>query len=257
MKSILRSSPVQFILSQLIWAYMALIGRTVRWTIEGAEHMDALWEQPEGFIIASWHSRIIMLPTIWTQHLRKRYGDAKTASILISLSRDGEFVARASEQLGLHIIRGSSANRKKAQKNKGAAAAIREVGELLDQGAAVCMTVDGPRGPRQRAGMGAVVLAQRKQAKIITYALACSPAKRFNSWDNFVVPLPFTKGTIIIGEPIDVDRSIEAEAIRLQLESELNAATKKAEEMCGGIYTDPAPLNKAPASPASSDLAAE
>ena len=118
MKSILRSSPVQFILSQIIWAYMALIGRTVRWTIEGVEHMDELWDQPDGLIVASWHSTILMLPTIWTQHLRKKHGDAKTAAILISLSRDGECVARASEQLGLHIVRGSSGNRKKANKNK-------------------------------------------------------------------------------------------------------------------------------------------
>ncbi|OUY01598.1 lysophospholipid acyltransferase family protein [Ponticaulis sp.] len=248
MKSILRSGPVQSTLAFLIWAYMALIGRTNRWTVEGLDKVTPLWDGEEGIIAASWHSRILLLPVGWTRYMRHRAGSKGKLAIMISLSRDGEFVARAAEKLGLKVIRGSSGNKKKQNKNKGGAAAIRETGDLLGQGGAVCITVDGPRGPRQRASLGVALLAQRKNAKIVTYALASSPAHRFNSWDHFVLPFPFTKGAIVIGDIIDAPRDVPAEEIRLKVELALNAATQRAEELVGGTYEPPEPLAEETAS---------
>lgn len=250
MKSILRSSIVQTILSNLIWAYMAVVGRTLRWQVEGMDKVDEYWDGPGGMIVASWHSQIVLLPAIWTQFLRKRKNNSKRPAILISLSRDGEFVARAAEKLGLRIIRGSSGNRKKASKLKGGVQAIREVSDFVAQGNPVCLTVDGPRGPRQRASSGAIVLAQRKQTKIMIYAQAASPAARMNSWDRLIVPMPFGKGAIVIGDLIDADRDIPVEDLRLRVEAALNRATQRASELVGAEYEPPAPLQETKDTPA-------
>ncbi|MBN03876.1 lysophospholipid acyltransferase family protein [Ponticaulis sp.] len=244
MKSILRSGPVQSTLAFLIWAYMALIGRTNRWHVEGLEKVEPLWDGDQGLIAASWHSRILLLPVGWTRYMRHRAGSDGKLAIMISMSRDGEFVARAAEKLGLKVIRGSRGNKKKQDKDKGGAAAIRETGELLKEGGAVCITIDGPRGPRQRASLGAALLAQRRGAKIVTYALAASPAKRLNSWDRFVIPFPFTKGAIVIGDIIEAPRGVPAEDIRQRMEDALNAATQRAEELVGGTYEPPEPLSE-------------
>jgi len=257
MKSFLRSGPVQAVLAFLIWSYMALIGRSVRWQIEGLEKVEPLWDAPGGLLFSSWHSRIFLLPVIWTQKLRHRPNNKRQPAILISLSRDGEFVARASEKLGLQVIRGSAGNKKKADKDKGGAAAIREVSDLLGrEDGVVCMTVDGPRGPRQRAAMGAALLAQRKRATIVTYALATAPAKRLNSWDRFVVPLPFTRGAIVIGDIIKAERGEKTESIRARMEAALNSATQRAEELVGGEFEPPAPQD-APVTPAADQVMAK
>ena len=256
MKSILRSGIVQSLLANLIWGYMALIGRTNRWTVEGLEKVGPLWDGDQGLVVASWHSRILLLPVGWTKYMRHRAGSDGKLAIMISLSRDGQFVAHAAEKLGLKVIRGSAGNKKKKSKNKGGAAAIRETSDLLGQGGAVCITVDGPRGPRQRASLGAALMAQRKNAKILTYALASSPSKRLNSWDRFVVPLPFTKGAIVIGDIIDAPRDEPAESIRLKIETALNAATERAEELVGGRYEPPKPIPETVAPTKPDELAA-
>lgn len=247
MKAILRSAPVQSLLANLIWAYMTLVGRASRWTVEGEEELHAVWkEMDHGLIFSCWHSRILLLPVGWMLE-KKKIGMARgNPGILISLSRDGEFVARAAEKLGLQVIRGSAGNKKKKSKNKGGAAAIREASDILGNAGVVCITVDGPRGPRQRASLGAVLLAQRKNAKIVTYAFAASPARRFNSWDRFVVPFPFGKGAVVFGPIVDAPRDVDPEIIRQQVEDALNAATERAEEIVGGKFEPPAPLDKAP-----------
>lgn len=256
MKSILRSDIVQSILAQIIWVYMLAISKTGRWQVEGLERAREIWKDERGGVLACWHSRILLLPVGWTKYVRHFDSNKPNPAILISLSKDGEFVARASEKLGLKIIRGSSGNKKKKTKKKGGAAAIRETTEFLGQGGIVCITLDGPRGPRQRAGLGAVLMAQKKGARLIPYAHAIKPAKRLNSWDRFLVPFPlFPKGAIIFGEPIETNRDMSAQEIREKLEIAVNEATERAEALIGGQFEPPEPIRATP--PSDDMMAAE
>jgi lysophospholipid acyltransferase (LPLAT)-like uncharacterized protein len=66
-----------------------------------------------------------------------------------------------------------------------------------------------------------------------------------NSWDRFVIPLPFTRGVIIWGDPISVARNAgadEVEAARLQIEASLTAVTDAADAAMGveGVAPEPA-----------------
>ena len=251
MKAVFRSAPVQGLLAGLIWLYMATLGRTIRWQVEGMDKARACWSDERGFIAAAWHSRILILPTAWTRYARHWDQPKGPLAILISLSRDGGFVATAAHMLGLKVIRGSAANKKKRDKDKGGAAAIREAGELLGSGGAVCITLDGPRGPNQRAGIGPILIAKKKRVPILIYALASSPARRLKSWDRFLLPAPFGKGAIVFDGPIEIPRDEDAETLRLRVEERMNAATRRAEELVGLRSIDPAPLQqsltKAPA----------
>jgi lysophospholipid acyltransferase (LPLAT)-like uncharacterized protein len=70
-----------------------------------------------------------------------------------------------------------------------------------------------------------------------------------NSWDRFVIPLPFTRGVIIWGEPITVTRNAgadEIEAARLQIEASLTAVTVAADAAMGVEAVAPEPA-EAPA----------
>ncbi|MEE8219559.1 MAG: hypothetical protein V3R43_02880 [bacterium] len=60
----------------------------------------------------------------------------------------------------------------------------------------------------------------------------CFAARRrvvFNSWDRFVLPLPFSRAVVIYGEPFTVGPDNDGEAARLTLEERLNAITCQAE----------------------------
>jgi lysophospholipid acyltransferase (LPLAT)-like uncharacterized protein len=153
--------------------------------------------------------------------------------MLISLSKDGEPVARAIKHLGIDSIRGSAANKKKQQKDKGGVRAVAEAIRRLKSGGGVCITPDGPRGPREIASAGAILLAQRTGAPILPFGVATSPNKRLGSWDRFMLPFPFTRGTIIFGTPIYAARDDDSDALLAALQTSLDTATARAESLLG------------------------
>ncbi|MEL7453729.1 MAG: lysophospholipid acyltransferase family protein [Pseudomonadota bacterium] len=239
MKALLRSEPVAVCLGWLIWAYMALCGRTIRWSIEGIDDARRAWIAHDALIVAAWHSTILTLPTGWTKFMRKWPSRGAPSAMLISLSPDGEPVARAIRHLGLEAIRGSAFHKRK-RKDKGGGAALAEASRLLKSGGALCITPDGPRGPRQRSGLGPILIAKRTGAVILPYALATTPSKRLATWDRFQIPFPFAKGAIVFGPVVTLDAAGSAENMRAILEARLNAATSRAEALCGAPHIAPA-----------------
>ena len=111
--------------------------------------------------------------------------------------------------------------------------AVAEASRRLREGGYVCMTPDGPRGPRRIASPGAVTLAQRTGAAIVPYAISTRPAPRLDTWDRFIVPLPFARGAIVFGPPIDCPRGASLDQLCEALQSGMDAATRRAEELAG------------------------
>lgn len=241
MKALFRSRPVTLLLGVLIWAWMALVARTVRWKVEGLEQAADTWSASQGVVVAGWHSRIMLLPSGWVRHMKHWPGPIEKGAMLISLSPDGEAVTRAIGYLGLHAIRGSAANKKKARKDKGGIKAIAEAVRLLKSGTGVCITPDGPRGPAETVSPGAVMIAQRAGAPLLPYALSVKPAWRLRTWDRLIVPLPFTRGAIVYGPPLATPREADPETLRAELQKRLDAATQRA-DMLAGYSSDQTPV---------------
>jgi len=239
MKWLFRSAPVVAGLGVLIWAYMALCSRTIRWRVEGLEQARSDWQAYNGIVVAAWHSTILTLPTAWTRYMRHWPGRQAPSAMLISMSADGEPVARAIKHLGLESIRGSS-NHKRKGKDKGAIKAVRAATDLLKAGGALCITPDGPRGPRQRCGSGPIAIAKLGNAAILPYALATAPSKRLSSWDRFQIPFPFARGAIVFGEVIPPPTANTVANLQEVLEERLNGATKRAEALCNAPHIEPA-----------------
>ncbi|KCZ51431.1 hypothetical protein HY29_06070 [Hyphomonas beringensis] len=244
MKRLFRSKPVTILLGTLIWGWMTLVARTVRWKVEGIEPARQSWSENQGVVVASWHSRIMLLPSGWIRHMRHWPGPIHKGAMLISLSPDGEAVTRAIGHLGIHAIRGSAANKKKAKKDKGGIKAVAEAVRLLRSGTGVCITPDGPRGPAEVVSPGAIMIAQRAGAPILPYALSVKPAKRLGTWDRFIIPFPFARGAIVYGEPLATTRDADPAELQAELQKRLDAATQRA-DMLAGYSTDNSPVTSA------------
>ncbi len=94
------------------------------------------------------------------------------------------------------------------------------------------MTPDGPRGPSAVLQPGIMTMAQKSGAAIVPTGISAKPRILVNSWDRYLVPLPFSRGVILCGEPIFVppDLSEEAfEVLRLEIEAKLTAIEAAAE----------------------------
>ncbi|MCR9130056.1 MAG: lysophospholipid acyltransferase family protein [Alphaproteobacteria bacterium] len=235
-KAILQSGPVQATLGALLAGYMSLVKATTRWERRGLEHAEPVWESGRGVVGCVWHSRILMTIAVWPK-------TAQTPAILISRSRDGDVVADAARRHGVGVVRGSSLNQRKTGKQKGSVGAFREMARHVETGGCMAVTPDGPRGPRMRAGAGAIKLARTAQAPVLPCAWSTSRAIVFNSWDRFMLPLPFARGVIVYAEPISLDAGADEHAIKAaaqRLEEALNAATAEADKACGREVTEPA-----------------
>lgn len=234
LKQILKSDAARAIMTRAITAYIRLVYRSGSWRQINADIPHRFWDKGEPFILAFWHGRLLMMPRLWPAE--------QTIHMLISQHRDGELITNAVAPFGIRTIRGSSRKAGKAE-SKGGAAALKGMARLLKSGAWVGITPDGPRGPRMRAGAGAVALARLSGVPIIPAAYSARPGTVARSWDRFLVPWPFTRGVVVWGEPLHVERSADGEALeaaRAALEAGMNAIAEEADRLVGRAPVRPA-----------------
>jgi lysophospholipid acyltransferase (LPLAT)-like uncharacterized protein len=200
--------------------YLRLVWKTSRFTIEP----DDIYDRVEGelpVILAMWHGQHFMAPFVRRPHHR--------AKVLISRHRDGEVNAIAARQLGIETVRGSG-NHDSRFDLKGGVGAFWAMLASLNEGWSMALTADVPKVSRV-AGPGIVKLARESGRPIIPVAVATSRRVDFDSWDRASLNLPFSRGAMIIGEPIRVAKEADAAALeeaRQALERALNTATDRA-----------------------------
>lgn len=236
LRSLTSSAAFQTAISWVLAKYMQFCAASKTWERRGREHLDVCTGTGEGMVAAFWHSRIGLSFMGWDRKA------PQTPTMLISRSREGDFIARFAHNLSIATVRGSSRNTRKT-KQKGGMTAFRDMTRAIENRACMGLTIDGPRGPRQRASMGVIQLARTTGKPIMIFSWSISNKKIFNSWDRFILPFPFGKGVIIWKEPIfvpaDADDAL-METLRLELENRLNDATREADEAVGGPVVEPA-----------------
>ena len=198
-----------------------LLYRSLRWTNLGALEQKNFLEDKAPAVFAFWHSRQLMAPWMLLEFRGKSRVPCYT---LISQHRDGRIVARIIKFLGLGSVAGSS--------SRGGARALKEMIGLLEKGAFVGVTPDGPRGPMQKAKIGVVKLAQTSGLPIYYGAYAAERQWVFGSWDRMILPKPFSRAVRIGAGPFWLPKDLADEDLPIwaeKLEQALNEVTEKAD----------------------------
>lgn len=94
---------------------------------------------------------------------------------------------------GAHIVRGSGSYT--------GVRAVRGAHQAIMDGVSPLITPDGPRGPRFKFKPGAIFAAQISGKRVMPMAFAAKPAFVLDTWDKFVLPVPFGRIYIALGEP--------------------------------------------------------
>jgi lysophospholipid acyltransferase (LPLAT)-like uncharacterized protein len=223
MKTLFRAAWVQSTLAFLLAAYLRATLVTIRWRHEGRERAEAIWDAKGPVLVCFWHSRIPLSPACWP------LGRAQEPRAVISLSPDGEFIAKAMERIGFPAIRGSSRKDSDPSKDKRGAGATRDILRWLKDGNGVAITPDGPRGPAEDMKEGPAMLARLSKAPVLLVGLASKPCLRLGSWDKAMIPLPFTRGVIVWDGPLGASAADDLEALRMDWTQRLSAVTRRAE----------------------------
>jgi lysophospholipid acyltransferase (LPLAT)-like uncharacterized protein len=147
---------------------------------------------PRPVVLLLWHNRILAMPALYRRYYVRRKG----LRVLTSASRDGAYLSEFVRCFGLDSVRGSSSRR--------GAAALLDLIRTLEDGFDLCVTPDGPRGPRYSLGPGVILLSERCNVPLMPLLIEYSAYWRFTSWDGFAVPKPFSEVTVTILPRIEI-----------------------------------------------------
>lgn len=205
------------LLGFLIFLVVCVWRATLRVRIVGLENWDAVRNAGKPTIFALWHQR--MLPPIF---YRAGSGDVTMAS----KSRDGEIIAGFLYFWGFRVARGSS--------SRGGGEALSQMIKAIRNGApAADLTTDGPRGPARKSKRGLALLSAALDAPVIPVGSSATRPKFLDSWDRYMLPLPFSLCVVhprpaVYREPGESD-----ESFLTRIDAGIDLATEEADRICG------------------------
>lgn len=177
-----------------------VIGWTIRWQVEGWENWEEATRDGQVPIYTFWHNRVFLATYFWQK---------RRIVVMTSRSFDGEYIARFIQRFGYGAARGSS--------TRGGTGAIVEMVRLMRAGLPTAFTIDGPKGPRYVAKMGALLLAKKTGQPILPFTIT---PRRFweskKSWDRFQAPLLFTRARVDIASPIYVPPDADEKVLEIK-----------------------------------------
>jgi lysophospholipid acyltransferase (LPLAT)-like uncharacterized protein len=191
------------------------LGCSLRYEVHNVAALrEARERSPDGRVIyCCWHGSLLPVA-----YLGRGYG----VRIIASRHRDGEISARVLERLGFRAIRGST--------GRGGTRVVLQALRSSGRGD-LAITPDGPRGPREVFQAGSVFLAARSGLPLVPVGCDADRAWRLASWDRFLIPAPFARVRVVIGEPLFVPPDAGGRArqeLRARAEREVVAAAAAA-----------------------------
>ena len=181
--------------------------RTLRIERTGHQHLKRLKENGTPVIFVFWHGRL--LPLI---HAHRHDGIV----VLVSEHRDGDYLAGVLHHFGFGTVRGSS--------TRGGVRGLKGLIRAARRGLDLAITPDGPRGPNRELKLGALTVARMTGLPLVPVGVGVSSAWRVRSWDQLLVPKPFSTVRVAYGRPSSVPRhagQAEIDEVIGSLKSEL------------------------------------
>jgi len=169
---------------------LELLWHTCRIRVVGGDRLGALLKEHGAVVPVCWHQHLLLCARFLVS--KRAYG--LKPGFMISPSIDGEAPTWLAQAYGAHVVRGSGSYTG-LRAVRGAHQAI------VKEGISPAVTPDGPRGPRFKFKPGALFAAQISGKPVVPLAFAAQPAFVLKTWDKFVIPVPFGRVCIAIGEP--------------------------------------------------------
>ncbi len=132
---------------------------------------------------------------------------------------------RIARSWGAEVIRGSA--------NQSGALALRDMQGMMKRGYSIVTTADGPSGPIYEIKPGVVVMARIGGVPVLPIACAAEHAWYLDRWDNFMIPKPFSRIVLAVGEPYDIPFDVALDAIephRLNVQAAVMSLMRESED---------------------------
>ena len=187
----------------------------------GSEHIEPFIRDGTVCAPCYWHQHHVAGSTLIRSWVRRGF----KACFLVSGSVDGDVPERIARSWGAEVIRGSA--------NQSGALALRDMQQMMKNGYSIVTTADGPRGPKYEFKMGAILMARIAGVPVIPVACAAERAWYLNRWDDFMIPKPFSRIVLAVGEPYTVPADAPLDKLephRLAVQEAVRSLMRKSEK---------------------------
>lgn len=195
--------------ARLAYAIIETLWRTARLRFVNLERLTTLVREQGAVVPVFWHQHLLLC----ARFIADKRAELKTG-FMISPSVDGQAPTMLAALYGAHVVRGSGSY-------TGMRAVRGVYTAIVKEGISPGITPDGPRGPRFKFKAGAIFTAQISGKAVVPIAYAAKPAWILRTWDKFIIPPPFAKVVIAIGEPYFPEKKLDdaqMEAAQRELE---------------------------------------
>ncbi len=200
----------------LLFLAISLYRATLRMTIVGEEHRQAVRAKGRKPLHAIWHQRMV-------GGILAHRGEGYVT--MASQSDDGTIIATFLKYWGFAAARGSS--------SRGGDVASADFLEGLKTAPGGALTPDGPRGPARKCKRGILVLAEQGNALVLPSSSSSSRPRFLNSWDRFLVPLPFSRCIVVFSPALERGEGEGEDAFLARAGAAIDAVTDEADRLCG------------------------
>lgn len=171
--------------------------RLLWWTyrvekVIGADVAERIVADGRVYTPCYWHQQHVLCTKLMREWIKRGF----RTSFLISSSVDGEVPARVARAWGAEVIRGSA--------NQTGTLVLRDMQESFRRGVSIVVTADGPNGPQHEFKIGTVLMARIAGIPMVPVACAADRAWYLDRWDEFMIPKPFARVVLAVGEPVVV-----------------------------------------------------
>jgi len=158
----------------------------------GAENVEPFLNGKAVCAPAYWHQHHVLCSGLVAQWIKRGF----KACFLISGSVDGEVPERIARAIGAEVIRGSA--------KQSGALALRDQHAMMKKGYSIVTLADGPLGPKYEMKSGVMVMARVGGIPILPVSCAADRAWYLRRWDDFMIPKPFSRIVLGVGEPYTI-----------------------------------------------------
>jgi lysophospholipid acyltransferase (LPLAT)-like uncharacterized protein len=226
------SNVFQELICLVFIGYMKLVFCTSRKIFVNEEALCSTKKNEIPLIAAVWHNRLMLSPFFVQKS--KQLNPSRGIISLASRHGDGQFISKIMQKFGAVPILGSTRDGRKASRGIDVGS-FKKLLVGLKKGNLLAITPDGPRGPSQKINGEVVNIARITGAGILPISYSSSRFKKLKTWDQFVVPLPFSTLCFACDEaPIFVPKDASAEELQeitKKLEDRMNFVQKKSQQL--------------------------
>lgn len=208
----IRGSKKQRTIGTIVGWVIRLVGATLRLEIDDRAGLSQRGASP--VLWSCWHNTVFVLP-----YMRVKFFSHRKVVVLTSASKDGAVLENAVAVCNIGAVRGSSSRR--------AVAALIALRKAIKSGNDVCITPDGPRGPRYILQPGIIKMAETTGAPIVPIRVEFDRCWKLGTWDAFRIPVPFSGVRVILEDLVPISKGMSAEefeSARLRVQSILQPA---------------------------------